>query len=913
MKKLSSSQIRTMWLQFFAENNHYILPYSSLIPVNDLSLLWINSGIANLKPYFDGRLTPPFQNLANSQKSIRTNDIAKVGLTSRHHTLFEMLGNFSIGGYFKKQALLLAWEFLTDPKWLAINKTKLFITVYKEDDTTINFWKNLLHVPKANIIHNDKNLNFWDIGAGPCGPNTEIFYDRGSDYDPQNKGLTLLQNDIENDRYIEIWNIVFSQYNHLDDASYEDLPRKNIDTGAGLERISCLSQNTVTNFETDLFYPLIQKTMLWTNAVYKADDYFNPQPKQTAINTHFKIIADHVRAVMFAIADGVYPSNKERGYVIRRLIRRAYLQGNHLGITEPFLHKLIPTCVATLVDYYDYLTAKTPIIVATILQEETLFAQTIKKGLEMFAKITNDKKELDGFIMFKLYETYGFPLELIVEEAEKRHLKYSTADFLKVKADNIAFSQKQTFFDASLQKQDPLYLQIKDDFVSTYDYNDESSEVIKNAKIKKIIVDNKLVKQVKAKECLLIFDKSPFYAEKGGQASDKGVLIHNDCVSKITKVWQLPYKQFAHLALVEDLLQVGDRVVLKVNHEKRYYTRKNHSGTHLLHAACREILGAHVMQIGSYNDEKKLRIDINHNQKITISQLEAIEKLVNEKIQAHIPCEVIHTDYETAVHKYNALAFFHEKYDEQVRIVRFSAWSCELCGGTHCANTSEIEVLKIINLESKGSNSFRITALTSTKTVNNFWNQFISKINKKVLSYKKDASSRFLKVLQEWDNLKKNPLNYWKIMFDYEKRLDNIYKQQSSVAQRKIIQKQTKQMTIEPTIILNKYSLFTAIIDYKKEIIINWIKQKQNTEKSFFLIGLITVDQLLIFLAVNKELNYTIKPFYNLLKQKFAHLQPKGGGNNNFGQIILRSAEKINLFQKIKEEYEQWIITSDLI
>ena len=381
MKKLTSDQIRTMWLNFFQENNHYILPYSSLIPVNDFSLLWINSGIANLKPYFEGVLTPPYQNLANSQKSIRTNDIKKVGLTARHHTLFEMLGNFSIGGYFKKTAIQLAWKFLTDPEWLAIQPEKLYITVYKKDELTINLWQNIIKVPAKKIILNNKKLNFWDIGQGPCGPNTEIFYDRGLKYDPKKQGIELLKKDIENDRYIEIWNIVFSQFNHLENNQYEELPRKNIDTGAGLERITCLSQATPTNFETDLFWPIITKTATWTKQKYDQLNYFQPQKNQTIINSNFKIIADHIRAIMFAIADGVYPSSKERGYVIRRLIRRAYLKGNELGINKPFLHKLIKTCAKTLINYYDYLDSKIEIIEKTIFREETLFAKTIEKGL----------------------------------------------------------------------------------------------------------------------------------------------------------------------------------------------------------------------------------------------------------------------------------------------------------------------------------------------------------------------------------------------------------------------------------------------------------------------------------------------------------------------------------------------------
>ena len=533
----------------------------------------------------------------------------------------------------------------------------------------------------------------------------------------------------------------------------------------------------------------------------------------------------------------------------------------------------------------------------------------------MFQKITSERKELNGSLMFKLYETYGFPIELIIEEAQKRKIKYSIKEFEKVKQENIAFSKRQTFFDASLKKQNPIYLQIKDSFISTCHKKGPESEYVQEAIIKKIVYHNQIVNQIKKGTCEIIFDKSPFYAEKGGQASDNGYLIHNNVKNEIVEVFELPYKQFAHITKVQNLLKVGDKVALKVNHQKRYYTQKNHSGTHLLHAALREVLGNHVMQVGSYNDEKKLRIDINHNQKITINQLNQIENLVNKKIQANIPREIIYTNYNEAVQKYHALAFFNEKYDEEVRIVRFSDWSCELCGGTHCNNTSEVEILKIIHLESKGSNSFRLTALTSHKTVTKYWKDFVEKINKKIKLYERErnSSKELINLIKQWPSLKKDMNNYWKIVFEYEKKLADTYQKQEANKKKAKVENKTKQIIIKPELLQQKYYFFSEISQLPNKVVINWIKQKQGELNSIFLIGLITKDSLLIYLAVNKNLNLKLQNFYSFIKKEFNELNPRGGGNNNFGQIMFNSKEGIKLFKKIKEDYQKWIITSVLI
>ena len=716
--KWTTDKLRAKWLEFFQSKGHYLLPTASLVPKDDRSLLWINSGVANLKPYFEGKQTPPAPRLVNSQKAIRTNDIENVGLTARHHTFFEMLGNFSIGDYFKKEAIVWAWEFLTSKNWLNLSPEKLYITIFSEDQETENIWLNDIKIPKNHLILGSRKTNFWDMGQGPCGPNTEIYYDRGAKYDQDKIGLKLLQDDIENDRYIEIWNIVFSQYNNDGFNNYTDLPRKNIDTGAGLERIVAVLQDVPTNFDTDLFQAIIKKCETFSQYHYEINNYFKNDPKQTAINTAFKIISDHIRCLTFAIADGVFPSSKTRGYILRRLIRRAEIYGQKLAINKPFLYLLVPTVIEQMADYYQELKSKAQLIVNVIKNEEVKFWQTLVAGKELLLKIIKENQTISGENAFKLFDTFGFPIELTQELAQENKVDVDLESFSallnqhKVNARNAQGDIK------ALTEQNSLLinLQLKSSFVGYQQERIDDSKIIFLFKD-----DNQAYQSLENTNGYLILDQTPFYAEKGGQAADTGEITGENGYGHVLDVQSVNNFNIHYLEVVGKLSK-DDFVIAKINQLKRYYTRKNHSGTHLLHAALRTILGSHVMQSGSFNNDEYLRLDFSHFITVTETQIVQLETQVQQWIDAAVPAEVFHLTHDEAL-KIGALAFFGEKYDQIVRVVKFGDFSIELCGGTHCGNSKEVEDLLITSVESKGSGNYRIQALTSFKTIKEFLNQ----------------------------------------------------------------------------------------------------------------------------------------------------------------------------------------------
>lgn len=720
--KWTTDKLRAKWLEFFQSKGHYLLPTASLVPKDDRSLLWINSGVANLKPYFEGKQTPPAPRLVNSQKAIRTNDIENVGLTARHHTFFEMLGNFSIGDYFKKEAIIWAWEFLTNKNWLNLDSKKLYITVFVEDKETYNIWLNEVKIPKNHIILGSRKTNFWDMGQGPCGPNTEIYYDRGTKYDQDKIGLKLLEVNLENDRYIEIWNIVFSQYNNDGFNNYTDLPRKNIDTGAGLERIVAILQDVPTNFDTDLFQAIIKKCEIFSQCHYDINNYFKNEPKQREINTAFKIISDHIRCLTFAISDGVFPSSKTRGYILRRLIRRAEIYGQKLAINKPFLYLLVPTVVEQMSDYYQELKDKEQLVITVIKNEEIKFWQTLVAGKELLLKIIKENKRISGQNAFKLFDTFGFPIELTQELAKENKVDidlegfYALLDQHKINARNAQTDVK------ALREQNPLLinLPLKSSFVGYQQARLENSKIIF------LFKDNKEYQSLENTNGYLILDQTPFYAEKGGQAADAGEITGESGYAHILDVQSVNSFNIHYLEIIGKLSK-NDIVIAKINELKRYYTRKNHSGTHLLHAALRTILGTHVMQSGSFNNEEYLRLDFSHFTTITEAQIEQLEAQVQQWINQEVQSEVFHLTHDEAL-KIGALAFFGEKYDQIVRVVKFGDFSIELCGGTHCGNTKEIEDLLITSIESKGSGSYRIQALTSFKTIKEFLDQEINEI-----------------------------------------------------------------------------------------------------------------------------------------------------------------------------------------
>ncbi|MFH0384779.1 alanine--tRNA ligase [Streptococcus sp. A11] len=702
MKNLSSAQIRQMWLDFWKSKGHSVEPSANLVPVNDPTLLWINSGVATLKKYFDGSVIPENPRITNAQKSIRTNDIENVGKTARHHTMFEMLGNFSIGDYFRDEAIEWGFELLTSPEWFAFPKDKLYMTYYPDDMDSYNRWIALGVEPSHLIPLED---NFWEIGAGPSGPDTEIFFDRGTDFDPENIGIRLLEEDIENDRYIEIWNIVLSQFNAdpaVPRSEYKELPNKNIDTGAGLERLAAIFQGAKTNFETDLFLPIIREVEKISGKTYDPD----------GDNMSFKVIADHIRALSFAIGDGALPGNEGRGYVLRRLLRRAVMHGRRLGITEPFLYKLVETVGNIMESYYPEVLEKRDFIEKIVKREEETFARTIDAGSGHLEELLADlkaagKDTLEGKDIFKLYDTYGFPVELTEELAEDAGYKIDHEGF------KVAMKEQQDRARAAVVKGGSMGMQNETlagiTESSTFVYGQTSLD----AKLAVIIADNERTEAVSEGQALLVFDQTPFYAEMGGQVADRGVIKNasGDVVATVVDVQKAPNGQPLHTVELSASISLGQTYTLEIDTNRRRGVEKNHTATHLLHAALHNVIGEHATQAGSLNEEGFLRFDFTHFEAVTADELRRIENEVNEKIWEALDIVTVETDVDTAK-EMGAMALFGEKYGKVVRVVTIGDYSIELCGGTHVGNTAEIGLFKIVKEEGIGSGTRRILAVT---------------------------------------------------------------------------------------------------------------------------------------------------------------------------------------------------------
>ncbi|MGU8015994.1 alanine--tRNA ligase [Streptococcus suis] len=702
MKQLSSAQIRQMWLDFWKSKGHSVEPSANLVPVNDPTLLWINSGVATLKKYFDGSVIPDNPRITNAQKSIRTNDIENVGKTARHHTMFEMLGNFSIGDYFRDEAIEWGFELLTSPEWFAFPKDKLYMTYYPDDVDSYNRWIALGVEPSHLVPLED---NFWEIGAGPSGPDTEIFFDRGTDFDPENIGIRLLEEDIENDRYIEIWNIVLSQFNAdpaVPRSEYKELPNKNIDTGAGLERLAAIFQGAKTNFETDLFLPIIREVEKISGKTYDQD----------GDNMSFKVIADHIRALSFAIGDGALPGNEGRGYVLRRLLRRASMHGQRLGITEPFLYKLVETVGNIMESYYPEVLEKRAFIEKIVKSEEESFARTIHTGSQFAEQLMDKlaaegKSEIDGRDIFKLYDTYGFQVELTEELAEHRGMTLDIAGFEAAMKEQQDRARASVVKGGSMGMQNETLAAITEE--STFVYGQTALE----ASLSVIVADNARTEAVSEGQALLVFDQTPFYAEMGGQVADHGFVKNaaGDIVATVIDVQKAPNGQPLHTVELSASISVGQTYTLEIETKRRKGVEKNHTATHLLHAALHNIIGEHATQAGSLNEQDILRFDFTHFEAVTAEELRRIEEEVNEQIWNAIPVVTVETDIDTAK-EMGAMALFGEKYGKDVRIVTIGDYSVELCGGTHVSNTAEIGIFKILKEEGIGSGTRRIIAVT---------------------------------------------------------------------------------------------------------------------------------------------------------------------------------------------------------
>jgi alanyl-tRNA synthetase len=710
---MKAVEIRRMYLEFFKEKGHHHEPSAPLVPINDPSLLWINSGVATLKPYFDGRIIPENPRITNAQKSIRTNDIENVGKTARHHTFFEMLGNFSIGDYFKKEAIHYAWEFLTDKKWMGFDPELLSITIHPEDQEAYDVWHNEIGIPEERLIRLEGN--FWDIGEGPSGPNSEIFYDRGEEYGSDENDPEMYPGG-ENERYLEIWNLVFSQFNHNPDGTYTPLPKQNIDTGMGLERIVSVIQNVPTNFDTDLFMPIIEKIEQFANRKYKRpgevalSEIFGSEED---VNTPFKVIADHIRTVAFAIGDGALPSNEGRGYVLRRLLRRAVRYAKQIGIEKPFMFELVPTVGEIMNDFYPEVTEKCEFIQRVIKNEELRFHETLDGGLAIFNEVVEAQKAaghdyIPGADAFRLYDTYGFPIELTEEYAEEVGMKVDHEGF------EVAMEAQRERARAARQDVDSMQVQnevlanltVASEFVGydTLTTNTEIAAIIVNGQVSKVASEGQ--------EALVVLAKTPFYAEMGGQIADSGVISNDSFTAIVKDVQKAPNGQPLHTVLVESgEMQVEDAVKAVVNRDERNLIIKNHTATHIMQRALKDVLGDHVNQAGSYVGPDRLRFDFSHFGQVTKEELQQIERIVNEKVWDDIEVVIEEKGIDEAK-AMGAMALFGEKYGDVVRVVSIGDYSIELCGGLHVKRSSEIGFFKIVSEGGIGAGTRRIEAVT---------------------------------------------------------------------------------------------------------------------------------------------------------------------------------------------------------
>ena len=696
MKRMTSNEIRKMWLDYFTSKGHKIFPSAPLIPINDDSLLWINAGVTPLKKYFDGTVVPESTRITSIQKCIRTNDIENVGETKRHQTFFEMMGNFSIGDYFKDEAISYAYELLTSPEWFDIPKDLLYVTVYPDDVDAYNKWIEV-GMSEDHIIKLEEN--FWEIGEGPCGPDSEIFFDRGEKYDPNNDAFEKFKNDEEQERYIEIWNNVFSQFNskpNVDRKKYKELPHKNIDTGAGLERWCLIFQDVDSNFDTDLFTPIIKHIEELTGYLYN-------QQKE------FKVIADHIRAIVFALSDGASFENVGRGYVLRRLLRRSVRMGKHLGIEGPFMYKLVSDVVDIMSDAYPILKEKRPVVEVIVLEEEKLFLKTLDAGEKRLKEAIKNSSNgmISGEEAFRLYDTYGFPFELTLEYLEEAGYKTDKEEFDMLMERQKELARKNSQTKTSMASQKKVLLDFKKDSKFVYGVYRIKSNVL--AIFSKDNLEKKLTH-----DGYIALKRTCLYAESGGQVSDTGMIIGKNFKARVVDVFKGPNGQHIHkIRLLDGEIHPNDDCEIVVDKDRRRMIEANHSSVHILQLALQSVISKSIKQAGSYVDENRLRFDFCYPSKITDEEIIKVEDFVNDYINKKIivSTEIMPIDKAKEL---GAMALFSEKYGDMVRVVKIGK-SIELCGGTHANNTTDIHRFAIYNIESKGSNVYRIEAATGSK------------------------------------------------------------------------------------------------------------------------------------------------------------------------------------------------------
>ncbi|ENY68504.1 Alanyl-tRNA synthetase [Metamycoplasma auris 15026] len=881
---LSSKEIRKMWLDFFASKNHLVVESKSLIPQNDPSLLWINSGVATLKDYFSGKKIPPAKRLTNSQASIRTNDIENVGVTSRHHTFFEMLGNFSIGDYFKKEAITYAYEFIFSI--LKLEKERIYITYFEEDKETYDCWVSL-GIKEDHLIKGTKEQNFWDVGQGPCGPDTEIFYDRGDKYD--SRGIELLKNDIENDRYIEIWNIVFSQFNNDGENNYTELITKNIDTGAGLERIVSILQDAPTNFDTDLFLPIIKEIEALTKFHYDINNYFTKDIKQTKINTLFKIIADHIRASVNAINDGVKPSNVGRGYIIRRLIRRSYRAGLSLGIEKKsFLYKLVKTVKDTLIYDIDIKNVEN-----IIKEEEELFAKTIKDGEKLLENELQKNKKIDANIAFKMFDTYGFPIELTQEILKEKNIEINLDEFNAKLKEHQEKSKSAAV--AGMQKVINSLALIPNkvsDFIG-YDFLESKSKILY------LLDEENEIKNTKNDEEIsyVILDKTPFYATSGGQNHDFGYILQDN--NKIIVLDVFKDKFWNHVHMVKGKIDKNKEVSCYVDAKKRINYARNHSSTHIMFHALRQTYKNDVIeQLGSNISFDHFTFDFGLDHRPTKAELRNIEKIMNQYITMDAKRNYIITSVKKAQELGAYMTIEESEYHDanQVRVVEFEGITKDLCGGTHVASSGVIENFKIVSVDSKGSGIYRLRVITSKELVNEYLTNEI-----------KEKQNLLFTLIKNNQDLKEDykfefDLNIPNCVFDKEALLDKYEEIEWEIRndyKKFLKQKNSEAVDIsqyQSQLINNKEFFFVSNNDINQLRKIT-IALRENNQDAI-VIGFLQTKETNYFLLVTSK-THDSSVIFNKITKEF---NGKGGGNPLVSQgSITTNLNEEDLIAKLKE------------
>ncbi|AWX69708.1 alanine--tRNA ligase [[Mycoplasma] anseris] len=880
---LTSKQIRQMWLDFFESKGHLVVESKSLIPQNDPSLLWINSGVATLKDYFSGKKIPPSKRITNSQKSIRTNDIENVGVTARHHTFFEMLGNFSIGDYFKEQAIAYGYEFIFDV--LKLEKEKIYITYYGEDLDTYNAWiKN--GIDPLHMIKGTRDTNFWDVGQGPCGPDTEIFYDRGEKYDK--RGVELLKEDIENDRFIEIWNIVFSQYNNDGENNYTDLATKNIDTGAGLERITSIMQDAPTNFDTDLFLPIIKEVEKLVDVKYDIQNYFTKDKEQTKINTKFKIIADHIRASVNAINDGVTPSNAGRGYIIRRLIRRAYRAGISLGIKEKhFLYNLVSIVKDSLIYDIDIETVK-----EVIKNEEDLFAKTINDGEKLLEHEIAKNGTITAAIAFKMFDTYGFPIELTNEILSEKNIKIDIKEFNEFLKQHQEKSRGNV--EVGMQKVINSLSLIKDfcsEFIG-YEYLDSTSKILY------LLNDEQEISSTIEDEIsYVILDKTPFYATSGGQNHDFGYMIQGNNEIEVLDIFK--DKFWNHVHKVKGKIDKNLPIECHVDSEKRINFARGHSATHLMFHALRGTYpNEKIEQLGSNITHEHFTFDFGLDHRPTKSEIRQIESIMRSYIKRNEKRNYIITTIKNAQDMGAFMTIEESEYHDanKVRVVEFENITKDLCGGTHVPQTSVIEDFKIVGVDSKGTGVYRLRVVTSFNFVHEYLDAEIQTeldLLKTLIRNNQELDSKYDKNLP--DSKAKTTTEKESYMLELEAIEEEIRNDYRALLKQK--QNETVDVSNYKPEIVNQKSIYLIVEN-----------DTNHVRKAVVQLRELNQDAIVIGLSNTKEDNYYLmvasKTFnsLDLFKQITAKLNGKGGGNPIVAQGSITTNQNLDQILNIIKE-----------